>query len=358
MLTSTNFLDKAAVQELRRLEGAQRHNFVRRFWPDAGVHCSAFDGPSCEAYIRYIAGELEQICQHRHLFAAQSLDSVFEVIHAVRENSATEYAGVLISLSNKFPNATRDAIRRSVELSVRLWLTINIHHSDIFTGPIAAGDTPLDWAQDESLEQMLRRQFGLRVQLQRQRETTKYDPALTAAYLVNTCGMRLRWTDDLASHLSYDSKRRMLTVYRHKACLINHADNHRGCPIPRDVLEEALETMDLLFPPWDNATKQLLIRERQESFFKLGCRKGNRNFDVAHYQYFGEALEHLMYSFDKTPRTWKQLAFDRRNKLEWSAFWMTVFVAILTLVSIPCNIIQATYSVKAYNVAVAQGRIG
>jgi hypothetical protein len=65
-----------------------------------------------------------------------------------------------------------------------------------------------------------------------------------------------------------------------------------------------------------------------------------------------------MHAFDKTPRTWKQLAFDRRNKLEWAAFWVTVMVGTLTIISIPCNIIQATYSVKAYRLALAQGGPG
>jgi hypothetical protein len=181
-----------------------------------------------------------------------------------------------------------------------------------------------------------------------------FDPTFTATYLVNTCGVRLQWTDDILAHLNFDLKRLTLTVYRHKACILGHLDNLQDCPLPRDVLEEILDTMDLLFPP-DMATKHLLLKEGQQSMYTLGCHRSSRVLDVGHYQYFGEALEYLVEAFDKAPRTWRQLALDRRNKLEWSAFWVTIMVAVLTVVSIPCNIVQATYSVKAYHVALAQG---
>jgi hypothetical protein len=283
---------------------------------------------------------LDKVRYHGDLFTAQNFDAIFSIIGTLRD-----------SISERYDNV----VRRSVELTLRIWLTINAHTADIFVGPISAGDAPIDWPDDVSLEQLLRGCFGRRVQIPLQKGTTTLDPAFTATYLVNTCGVRLHWTDDILTHLSFDLKRLVLAVYRHKACLLSHLDSPWGCPISKEILEETLDTMDLLFPPWDLATKHLLMKEGQQSLYTLGCRRGNRVLDVAHYQYFGEALEHLMESFDKAPQTWRQLALDCRNKLEWSAFWITVMVAILTVVSIPCNIIQATYSVKAYRVALAQG---
>jgi hypothetical protein len=91
--------------------------------------------------------------------------------------------------------------------------------------------------------------------------------------------------------------------------------------------------------------------------YTLGSCNRKRNFNLARYDYLGKDLELLMEYLDKTPRTWRQLALDRRNKLEWSAFLVTIMVGFLTLVSIPCNIIQATYSVKAYHATLAQGKL-
>jgi hypothetical protein len=355
MLSSSDFFDKDVVQRLSSLEGQQRREVVRRFWSGNNASRDMFDDHSYKAIMEHIVRELDQVRYHKDVFVVRNFETMFTIIQLVQQSSSKQYKEILRILLDKFPNATLDAIQRSVELTIRIWLTINIHSSDIFVGPISAGDAPIDWEQDSSLEQVLRIKFGRRVQLPHPRSITTFDPAFTATYLVSTCGVSLQWTDDLLSHMNFDLKRLVLTVYRHKACLLSHIDSQKDCPIPQDVMEEVLDTLDLLFPPWDIDTKRLLLKERQQSIFTLGCRKSGRTLDVAHYRYFGEALENLIDAFDKAPRTWRQLALDRRNKLEWSAFWVTVMVAVLTIVSIPCNIIQATYSVKAYRVALAQG---
>jgi hypothetical protein len=355
MQTSSNLFDKAAVRRLQSLGDPERLDFVRKFWPEKTINLSTFDAFSCRAIIKHIVQELEKVRHHRDLFAAHDFDAIFSIIRTLQGSISKPYDELVRELLIDFPRASSDAVRRSVELTLRIWLTINTHTADISVGPIAAGDAPIDWPGDISLEQLLQSSFGRRVQLPLRKGAITIEPAFTATYLVNTCGVRLHWTDDILAHLRFDLKRLVLTVYRHKACLLSHLDSPRGCPISKEILEEVLDTMDLLFPPWEVATKHLLMKEGQQSLYTLGCRRGNRVLDVAHYQYFGEALEHLIESFEKVPRTWRQLALDRRNKLEWSAFWITVMVAILTVVSIPCNIIQATYSVKAYHVALAQG---
>jgi hypothetical protein len=355
MLMSSEFFDKKVVQELSSLDGERRRELVKKIWPGSNARRDWFDEFSCKAVMEHIVRELDHVRHHRSLFVAQHFDATLTIIRTIQQDTSKRYEEVVRALLGQFPNANPDAVRRSIELTVRMWLTINTHSSDIFVGPMSAGDAPIDWEQDISLEQLLRSRFGRRIQLPRQRSIAMFDPAFTATYLVNTCGVRLQWTDDLFSHLNFDLKRLVLTVYRHKACLLSHIDCPQGSPIPQEVMEEVLDTMDLLFPPWDADTKRLLLKERQQSLFTLGCRKSGRTLDVAHYRYFGEALENLIDSFDKTPRTWRQLALDRRNKLEWSAFWVTVMVAVLTIVSIPCNLVQATYSVKAYRVALAQG---
>jgi hypothetical protein len=354
MSMSRNFFAQSMVQELRELSAQQKFELVGQFWPEMSVTRNTFDEFACTAYVDYIASELDQVRHYKHLFAAQTFDALFSIIRILRNNLSTPYRDLVRTLQSEFLDSSPEVIRRSVELSVRMWLTINTHTSVIFVGPISAGDMPVDWNEDLSLEQLIRSSFGKRVRLQPQSDTSKFDPTFTAAYLVNTCGMRLRWTNDINSHLSFDLNRMLLTVYRHKACLAGHLAKPEDCPVPVKVLEEVLDTLELLFPPWDTATRTLLLNERQQSLYTLGSRKSSRDYDLAHYENFGEALYHLSDSFNKTPRTWKQLAFDRRNKLEWSAFWVTVMVAVLTVVSIPCNIIQAMYSVKAYRVSVAQ----
>jgi hypothetical protein len=355
MLESSCFFDKAFVQDLRELKSPDIRSFVRKFWALSNIDADRFDEFASTAFLKYVADELERVRHHRSLFAVQDFNGTFAIVQNIAANPSRPYRDVLADLSTQYLNVTPEAIRRSIELSFRLWLTLNTSSTDVRVGAETTESSPIDWDLDISLEQLLKNQIVSPSMTPRQEDPSRFDAGFTVAYLVNTCGMRLQWSDDIASHLNFDQRRLVLTVYRHKACLISHLESSQYCPIPKEVLEELLKTLELLFPFGDDATKRLLSREGQQSLYTLGTYGTDDDLDLSHYKYFGAKLGRLMLSFDGTSRTWKQLAFDRRNKLEWSAFWVTVMVALLTVISIPCNIIQATYSVKAYHATLAQG---
>lgn len=358
MIISECLFEQAFVTKLKSLREDDKRLLLHIFWPESNFEPRSLDHASHSEYLDFMVAELEHVKHHRDLFAAQDLAGTSAIIQEIRNNPHKPYDEVVQYLSTQLLNFDTLAIRRSIELSTRLWLLLNIRSSAVTLGPIFAGDDSLEWDGRLSLVSFLQRQFVQSRQSSLSKEYVRIGPACTAAYYASTCGMRIRWTDDMASHLNFDLETLVLTVYRHKICLVNHLDNPKGCPFPADLLGEALDTMNLLFPLGDVATKRLLLKEGQRSIYTLGSCGRSRNLDLSHYQYFGDKLHLLMESFDKSPRTWQQLAFDRRNKLEWSAFWVTVMVAILTVISIPCNIIQATYSVKGYYLAVAQGNGG
>ncbi|KAF2106619.1 hypothetical protein BDV96DRAFT_590896 [Lophiotrema nucula] len=228
-----------------------------------------------------------------------------------------------------------------MELCIRIWLTINVKSPSIAVGPVYQHDVPIKWTEDRSLQDLIRVRFKKCAASGNPRYRTRLEGKFTAAYLVNVCEMKLHWTDNLTDHLCQDPDQHVFTVYKHKICLLNHSKSKDGCPIPKDVLEEALDTLDLLFPFGDPATKQLLKKENQLVFYQLGNRARDRELDLSRYEYWREELDDLVDSFRKPPRSWKQLATDRRNLMEWAAFWVAVMVAI---------------SVKAYHAAIAQSR--
>lgn len=181
------------------------------------------------------------------------------------------------------------------------------------------------------------------------------DMKFSAAYLVRVCGMSIQWTDCLSDHLATDSQGKVLTIYKHKIFLPNHLKSNEPYPILRSVLEEALDTLNLLFPFGDAATRQLLAREKQLGFYGLGGCKRDRDLNIQRYRHWREELDSLVDSFNRPPRTWKQLVTDRRNPKDYITFWLTVMVALMTVVRIPGNIISAMFAVKAYQVQLAQG---
>jgi hypothetical protein len=332
----------------------QAGDLVRGFWPTLSQNNDATEQRCDAKFLQHIKNEFEPLLRRRECYAVADLKDIFKIVEVLRQLCTRPLSEVLQALSTQFPNIELAKLRRSVELSVRLWLTLNISSYAIALGPTFANEVPLDWEDVVSLEDVARKRF-----VKNQRSSRiKVDPKFTAANLAKTCGIAINWTDYIDGHLGFDSERQVLTVYRHKVCLVNFLDGEDGCPIPRDLLNEALHTLNLLFPFGDLATKQLLFKENQQSFYGLGNCNRSRQLDLATYSYFREELEHLLDAFSRPPRTWKQLAIDRRNKMEWAAFWITILVGLLTVVSIPCNIIQATYSVKAYRVALGQGWVG
>jgi hypothetical protein len=90
----------------------------------------------------------------------------------------------------------------------------------------------------------------------------------------------------------------------------------------------------------------MLVKCGEQAFYDLGACGRERIQDLSEFEHWREHLEALAEVFHSPPRKWRQLTFDRRNKLEWSAFWVTVMVALLTIISIPCSIIQATSQSK------------
>jgi hypothetical protein len=307
-------------------------------------------------FMEYVADELERVRRHRKGFAVQDFKGTFAIMKELSANVSRTYQDTLTELSKRYPNARPEHVRRSIELTLRLWLKLDIHSADIRLGADSPDRCPVDWSLSITLDQLLKEQFEDSMVTQPHGKSLRFDQRFTAAYLVKTCGIQFQWSDDIATHLDFELDDLVLTVYRHKASLISHLSGPQGSPIPMKLLEEVLSTMNLLFPFGNHATKSLLFKEGQPSLWTLGTHKPYVDLDLARYGHYGGKLEKLMETFDKSARTWKQLALDRRNKMEWSAFWVTVMVALLTIISIPSNIIQATYSVKAYQATVSQGK--
>jgi hypothetical protein len=335
---------------VNNLKPNEKSAIIKRFWPTAGSTPTLHDD---SALFDHLKNEVNLIKHHKERFSVDSLGGVINLIDTLKQTSSKPLSGLIQGLSGTCLDADEKAIQRSLELCVRLWLTININSPSLAVGPTYPLEIPLAWERNSSLNDLIQRRWE-NTGGRKLKQESQIDDTFTAAYLVNVCGMTLQWTEYLSDHLTTDPQRKVLTLYKHKAYLRNRLKSKEENPLPREIIEEALDTLNLLLPFGDSATKQLLTRHGQLAIYQLGNLGRERDLDLCAYGYWREELETLAVLFSRPPRTWKQLATDRRNLTEWAAFWVTAMVAVLTLVSIPCNLIQATYSVRAYNVAVAQ----
>jgi len=337
---------------LRHLEPEQRTAIASRCWPTA-ESTSLLHNDS--AFFDHLQNEVNLVKHHKDRYAVGTIEEVIYLINTMRHNSYNRLSELTHALSSIYPHADEKAVQRSLELCIRLWLTINMNSPSLAIGPTYPLEMPLTWDKNASLNDLIQSRWEARGGPKLNPES-QLDDTFTAAYLVNICGMTLHWTEYLSDHLIMDPQRKVLTLFKHKAYLHSRLKSKEENPVPIQVIEEALDTLNLLLPFGDSATKQLLSRSGQLSIYQLGNLGRERKLDLACYNYWKEELETLAGLFSRPPRTWRQLATDRRNLSEWAAFWVTAMIAVLTLVSIPCNLIQATYSVRAYNAAVAQAR--
>jgi hypothetical protein len=320
------FLDGKSDASLTDLSKRDQYGIIKGLWPNLPLDYEAYDATAYDSFLQHVGREFEHLRHQLRHFAVQSLDGTFDVVRVLLENQNKSQGEIIQLLSVSYLNTAPAAIRRSVELTVRLWLTLNINSSSVAVGPTFPDETPLDWSPDVSLNALVLSQFPKSGVGTARTAKSRIDPAMTATYLASTCGLRLRWTDSLSEHLQFDATRQILAVYRHKICLVNHIETNGDCPIPEALLNEMLDTLNLLFPFGDVATKQLLTKEHQQSLYQLGSCGRTRKLDLADYEYFREELQYLIDSFNQPHKTWRQLATDRRNKMEWAIFWVTVMV--------------------------------
>ena len=119
--------------------------------------------------------------------------------------------------------------------------------------------------------------------------------------------------------------------------------------IPEPLIEETLETLDLLFPFGDGKTIKFLS-QNQQSIHEEGPFSSTRTLDLNDFTYWRDRLRELHEEiFHSPPERWLQLWLDRRNPQQWLTLWIAFVVFLLTIISTAASIVQAWAAVKALN---------
>lgn len=118
------------------------------------------------------------------------------------------------------------SLDRMVDLTIRLWLMVNVRDDSLSMSLWRPQQFSARWDESDSLVQFLAHQFPV--------STTKLEPKqsrldmnFTVAYMVRTCRLQVKWTDDLVNHLRLDRgpDLKTLSIFPHKAFLVAHLKN-------------------------------------------------------------------------------------------------------------------------------------
>ena len=228
-------------------------------------------------------------------------------------------------------------VLRSLDLTALLWLCLHFESDKDYAGGTKAASTPIEWDSKVSLKNAIEKWFPVSSDIPNA-AGSPIDPDFTALNLMRLCRIRIEWTDSLMNHLKYDSCLSTLYIYSHKICLISHLES--SDIFPRGFLLETLETLDILFPFSDTATRKYLDK-KQHPIYELSYGGGKKKSDLKDFYYWRKRLVDLHEIFHQPPKTIMQSLYDRRNPIQWWTFWLAVFIAILTILNLMIAIYAA-----------------
>lgn len=135
----------------------------------------------------------------------------------------------------------------------------------------------------------------------------------------------------------------------------SHLESHSI--LPRDVMLETIQILELLFPFGKKSTQKFLS-EAGQTFYQTTGPRLFRPTDFGEFHYWGKRLAVLHDVFDHAPNSIYQMWTDTRNPMQWWTFWLAATIAVLTI----CFGILSSYTAfrqvalaeKAYQLSLLQ----
>ncbi|KAH7120442.1 hypothetical protein B0J13DRAFT_457122 [Dactylonectria estremocensis] len=170
-------------------------------------------------------------------------------------------------------------------------------------------------------------------------DNPKFKKLFTGRNLSRVGGLQIIWTTNLADHLRLIDDSQTVFIF-HCTSFLHFQACLKNSPFPGGFIKETLQTLALLFPSTDKATKSWLQAQRKHVEYDnidptLGrcgvVRAHDRRFE--RFSFWHDRLVILKQAFDESqPKTLSQWWFDRRNRVQWYTFWVAVLVFVMTMV--------------------------
>jgi hypothetical protein len=324
--------------------------FISRLWLQ--IPRQDLTSEDYRRFTEYIGSKCKALDARSNPLQPISSEDMLVVIRELQLHKSSTRAKIVHTLGEKLraKSPTITAVSKSVDLAATIWLTINIRSTSEL---LHQDPAVLRWREDQSLSALAAAHFkstGTKASA-----TVRLGDDLTMANLIAGYGFRIRWTHNLAEHLSFDGAGKIITIYEHKICLRNHLQFKNETALPTAILEEAIDTLNLLFPFGEPSTDSLL-RRQGKPFYGLGYCGRQRMLDIDKYSFWRGSIQELQRVMDEPPSGLQQLALarNRRNVLSFATFWMATAVSILTIISLVSGVLSTLYAKRAYDLALLQ----
>ena len=193
------------------LSVAVRRSIVTNLWPSNQTLTGSIE--DFDAYFEYYNDQCRS--QNRVDHVAQTQLDIVDIAQHINGNINSSLTNLCDSLHRSYPRFHNDRARlsSSIELTVRLWLMINVQNRR--PGGYRTLRMAWAWPDNSSLidvvQSLRRRAAPGNVLIQR------FPDVFNTFDVGRIGGFRIEWTDNLASHLSLDGK--IIYLYYHVSVL-------------------------------------------------------------------------------------------------------------------------------------------
>jgi len=156
--------------------------------------------------------------------AAKSHSDIAVICQVLAKDITIPRRVALERLRSIFPRDDHLSINRSIDLTIRLWLMLNVSDND--PRLMTPFKTSIQWDESSSLSSMIMKQFSRSSELAQGQH--RLNVGFTAAYMVRVCGLDLRWTESLEDHLKLELQGKTLWIFPFKDFLNCHLKNRVG----------------------------------------------------------------------------------------------------------------------------------
>ncbi|KAF2269649.1 hypothetical protein CC78DRAFT_574511 [Lojkania enalia] len=339
-----------SLADIGTLNLEQECALINAFWPHLHLVHHDYIRDDYEAFFDFIGKTFRNLHPHASKLAIQELSGLIAIVKNLRDNRCLAQKEFIKYVKEDFSTSDCAAITRSIEVAVQIWLGIYVYSRKFSISPRNPRDSQVEWDDDQSLQGIIEAQFPGRLG-KIELPDSLLDESFTAVNLKSICRLNIRWTNHIIDHLKLEGPRgqRTLSVYRHKICLINHRKDPAQNLILKDVLDEAIRTLDLLFPFGDPKTEQFL-RNENVHFRTTSPLELSRAAALKESKYWRNNLAQLSRILHGPPEDVAQTLLDTRNVSQFATLWVAIFgVFLLTILF---RIFTTVYSIKQYRIAI------
>lgn len=194
-----------------------------------GNQLAGKDADHLSTYFQYYSDEVLGLSappgvynQELYQLPAETHEDLLKVLRILQANFDDHKSEIRLQVKPLLqPAAADDDLNRCIDITVRLWLMLNLREHRFDQHGTMQGLPCLAWRDDESLREFVHSCFA-QSEEELSATASRLPVQFVVAYMSDVCGLKVEFTTSLADHLSLDREKKVLSVFYDEMFLRAH----------------------------------------------------------------------------------------------------------------------------------------